>query len=178
MNSLVDRIVSAPLHPVGAVAEPYALWAIEQREQMILPCRHPAIVLTSELAKYERLKLMLLNLGHTFLAERWLTEKRSADETVRDAMRDARLCASLEAVWTEEVLPVFDAMSEGAEARAYLADVRDRFCNPFLEHRIADIANDHAEKKRRRFTPAIELASMLTAPIAQPRLRAAMAGFR
>src|SRR5690606_28962611 len=27
-NTLVDRIVSEPLEPAGAVAEPYALWAI------------------------------------------------------------------------------------------------------------------------------------------------------
>jgi tagaturonate reductase len=30
-NSLVDRIVSEPIRPVGAVAEPYALWAIERQ---------------------------------------------------------------------------------------------------------------------------------------------------
>jgi tagaturonate reductase len=118
---------------------------------------------------------MLLNLGHTFLAERWRAENRSANETVRDAMRDARLCASLEDVWNEEVLPVFDAIGEGSEARAYLAEVRDRFCNPFLAHRIADIAKNHAEKKRRRFAPTIELASVQTPPIDQPRLRAALA---
>ena len=29
VNSLVDRIVSEPLEPAGAVAEPYALWAVE-----------------------------------------------------------------------------------------------------------------------------------------------------
>lgn len=29
-NSLVDRIVSEALEPIGAVAEPYALWAIER----------------------------------------------------------------------------------------------------------------------------------------------------
>ena len=174
VNSLVDRIVSSALHPIGAVAEPYALWAIEQREQMVLPCEHPAIVVTPELAKFERLKLMLLNLGHSFLAERWLAEKRSATETVLDAMRDRGLSASLEAVWSEEVLPVFDAIGEGAEARAYLTQVRDRFCNPFLEHRIADIASNHAEKKRRRFGPVIELASKQTRPVRQPRLRAAL----
>jgi tagaturonate reductase len=174
VNSLVDRIVSAALDPVGAVAEPYALWAVEQREHMILPCDHPAIVVTTELAKYERLKLMLLNLGHTFLAEHWLAENRSPNETVRDAMSDARLCASLEDLWAEEVLPVFDAIGEGREARAYLVEVRDRLCNPFLEHRIADIAKNHAEKKRRRFGPAIELASMQARPIHQPRLRAAI----
>jgi len=30
VNSLVDRIVSEPIVPVGAIAEPYALWAIER----------------------------------------------------------------------------------------------------------------------------------------------------
>jgi len=174
VNSLVDRIVSSALQPIGAVAEPYALWAIEQREQMVLPCEHPAIVVTTQLAKFERLKLMLLNLGHSFLAERWLAEKRSATETVLDAMRDRAISASLNAVWNEEVLPVFDAIGEGAQARAYLADVRDRFCNPFLEHRIADIARNHEEKKRRRFGPVVELASVQMLPIRQPRLRAAL----
>ncbi|HTT12175.1 MAG TPA: mannitol dehydrogenase family protein [Burkholderiaceae bacterium] len=173
-NSLVDRIVSSALHPIGAIAEPYALWAIEQCAQLVLPCEHAAIVVTSELAKFERLKLMLLNLGHSFLAERWLVDKRCATETVLDAMRDRAVSASLDAVWNDEVLPLFDAIGEGTEARAYLAEVRDRFCNPFLEHRIADIAHNHAEKKRRRFGPVIELAASQTPPIRQPRLRAAL----
>lgn len=57
VNSLVDRIVSAPLEPVGAVAEPYALWAIERRAGMTLPCIHEQIVLTDELSRHARLKL-------------------------------------------------------------------------------------------------------------------------
>ena len=175
VNSLVDRIVSGALEPIGAIAEPYALWAIEHRERMVLPCRHDAIVVTPELAKYERLKLMLLNLGHTYLVERWLTNGQAPAATVRGAMSDKDLSAELEAVWNDEVIPVFDAIGEGIEARAYLNDVRDRFRNPFLEHRLADIARDHAEKKRRRFGPAIDLASLQRPPIDQPRLRAALA---
>ena len=174
VNSLVDRIVSGALHPVGAIAEPYALWAIEQQDRMILPCEHPSIIVTRELAKYERLKLMLLNLGHSVLAERWLADRRSPDETVRAALSDDRMANELEAVWNGEVLPVFDAIGEGAAARAYLTQVRDRFRNPFLEHRLADIANNHVEKKRRRFAPVIELAARHGLRIEQPRLRAAM----
>ena len=41
VNSLVDRIVSEPLEPVGAVAEPYALWAIEDQPGLELPCDTP-----------------------------------------------------------------------------------------------------------------------------------------
>jgi tagaturonate reductase len=176
VSSVVDRIVSAALEPAGAVAEPYALWAIEQRPRMTLPCRHPAVVLTNDLAKYERLKLMLLNLGHTYLAERWLQDRRPVDETVREAMNDAALCAELEAVWTEEVLPVFDALGEGEEARAYLTVVRDRFRNPFLAHPLADIAKNHDDKRRRRFVPVVRLAARQVPPIRQVRLERAIQG--
>ena len=79
VNSLVDRIVSEPLEPLGAVAEPYALWAIEDQPGLELPCRHPAIVVAADLKPYERLKLFILNLGHTYLAEIWRREGGAPD---------------------------------------------------------------------------------------------------
>ncbi|MTW09965.1 mannitol dehydrogenase family protein [Pseudoduganella eburnea] len=173
VNSLVDRIVSQAIEPAGAVAEPYALWAIEAQPGMVLPCTHPHIVVTDRLAPFERRKLLMLNLGHTFLAERWLRDARPAGETVREAMADPALRAELEAVWAEEVLPLFAALGEEVESCAYVAQVRDRFCNPFLEHRLADIAQNHEEKKRRRLQPALELAAELGLRLPQTRLRAA-----
>jgi tagaturonate reductase len=174
VNSLVDRIVSEPIKPVGAIAEPYALWAIERRAGMVLPCEHEAIVVTDDLPHYERLKLLLLNLGHTYLAERWQADHRPADENTLHAMRDPVLRADLEAVWRDEVLPVFDALGQADAARAYLDDVRERFENPFLDHRLADIARNHAEKKERRLRPVIDLARELGQRIEQPRLKAAL----
>ena len=174
VNSLVDRIVSEPLRPAGAVAEPYALWAIERRPGLVLPCTHEAIVLTDDLESFERRKLFLLNLGHSFLADHWLLDRRADDETVLQAMRDPTLRSRLERVWTEEVLPVFDALNQGDEADAYLVAVRDRLLNPFLAHRLADIAKDHAQKKQRRFAPVIALAMELGLRIPQQRLRAAL----
>ena len=56
VNSLVDRIVSEPLEPLGAIAEPYALWAIEDRPGLTPPCRHADVVVTNDLKRYERLK--------------------------------------------------------------------------------------------------------------------------
>jgi tagaturonate reductase len=173
VNSLVDRIVSEPIHPVGAIAEPYALWAIERQPGMILPCEHEDIVLTDDLAHYERLKLLLLNLGHTMLAELWLADQ-AGDTNVRDAMRNEAWRTVLESTWREEVLPVFDALGEHDAARAYLVEVRDRFENPFLDHRLSDIARNHAEKKQRRFKPAVELAHELGLNIEQRRLKAAL----
>ena len=88
VNSLVDRIVSEPLEPLGAVAEPYALWAIEDQPGLEIPCRHPAIVVAADLKPYERLKLFILNLGHTYLAEAWKREGGAPELTVREAMAD------------------------------------------------------------------------------------------
>jgi tagaturonate reductase len=175
-NSLVDRIVSEALSPVGAVAEPYALWAIERQPRLLLPCRHPAIVLTDDLARFERLKLFLLNLGHTLLADLWLKGGHAADMTVLQAMQHAAMRDALESTWQDEVLPVFDALDEGADARTYLAELRDRLLNPFLAHRLADIAQNHAQKKARRIEPLIALAALHCPQLAQPRLRSMVAG--
>jgi tagaturonate reductase len=176
VNSLVDRIVSSPLEPAGAVAEPYALWAIEHQPRMVLPCSHPAMVVTDALAPFEQRKLWLLNLGHTILAERWQLLGGAADMTVVRAMHTPALRIPLEAVWADEVLPVFDAEGTGPEAHAYLVELRDRLLNPFLEHRLADIAKDHAQKKLRRLAPVVERAVALQLPIAQTQLRNALAG--
>ncbi|MDR7006267.1 mannitol dehydrogenase family protein [Paraburkholderia strydomiana] len=176
VNSLVDRIVSEAIEPVGAVAEPYALWAIEQQEGMVLPCRHESIVVTDNLAHYERLKLFLLNLGHTMLAQCWLDSQGDPTTTVLDGMRNESWRATLESTWTDEVLPVFEALGQSEIATKYLDDVRDRFSNPFLAHRLADIANNHQEKKQRRLKPVVELASELRVRVEQKHLKAALAG--
>lgn len=169
-NSLVDRIVSAPLQPVGAVAEPYALWAIESTAGLKVPCVHPDIVLTHDLATYERLKLFVLNLGHTWLAEQWL-QGETPVRTVLEAMHEPTLRQGLEEVWSEEVLPVFEALGLGAQARVYVDVVRGRLCNPFLAHALADIASNHAQKKARRVAPVLELAAQAGAASRFTRLR-------
>ncbi|MEN5028774.1 mannitol dehydrogenase family protein [Pseudomonas sp. Ps21-P2] len=173
-NSLVDRIVSQPIQPVGAIAEPYAIWAIERQTGLVLPCTHPCVVVTDQLEQYEQFKLFMLNLGHTWLAERWLKDGRPSDEIVFQAMNDPLLRGSLEELWEREVLPVFAAKGQGDQARDYLASVRDRFLNPFLQHRIADIAQNHDEKKRRRFLPVVEMGRSI-ADLEQPKLKGALA---
>jgi len=62
VDTLVDRIVSEPIEPVGAVAEPYALWAI-RRGGFREPFRHAAVRLVDDLEPVERLKIHILNLG-------------------------------------------------------------------------------------------------------------------
>ncbi len=150
-NSLVDRIVSEPIEPAGAIAEPYALWAIEQQPGLVVPCKHPAILLVPDLTPYEKLKLHILNLGHTLLAERWLKDGRPAGETVREILQDDAIADYLNGLYENEVIPGFESHGLGAEARAYVETTLARFRNPYLQHRLSDIAGNHAEKIQRRF---------------------------
>ncbi|MGN6307527.1 MAG: mannitol dehydrogenase family protein [Mesorhizobium sp.] len=167
-NSLVDRIVSEPIEPAGAVAEPYALWAIEAAPGMAAPCDHPAIRVVPDLAPLERLKLHILNLGHSVLADFWLHSDASPSAIVRGMMK-AEPGETVRAIWRDEVLPAFAATGMGDEAAAYCATTEERFLNPFLDHRIADIAQNHGEKVSRRVGGLFDWADPT---IPMPRLRA------
>jgi tagaturonate reductase len=174
VNSLVDRIVSEPVEPLGAVAEPYALWAIEDQPGLELPCRHAAIVVAADLKPYERLKLFILNLGHTYLAEIWKREGGAPELTVREALADPTMRTKLDALYEDEVLPVFVAIGVGDEAQAYLKTVIERFSNPFLNHRLSEILINHEAKKARRFGGLIDLADTHGLRVKLPRLKAAL----
>ncbi|WP_088921768.1 D-mannonate oxidoreductase [Granulosicoccus antarcticus] len=153
VNSLVDRIVSQPLEPAGAVAEPYALWAIEDQPGLLLPCLHPSVQVVPSLVEIETLKLFVLNLGHTFLADRWRMAKGGDDVLVRHLLSDAVESEALTTILQVEVRPAFEAAGLAEQFDAYLNTTLERFANPFLDHRIMDIAQNHAQKVSRRIAP-------------------------
>lgn len=175
-NSLVDRIVSAPLEPAGAVAEPYALWAVEMQPGLVMPCEHPAIRLVPDLEPYERLKIHILNLGHSVLADHWSREGLAADATVRGLLAQPAIRAMLDAVYDEEVLPGFAARGMGDVAPAYRIATMARFDNPFLDHRVADIFNGQPQKVDRRIRGFMEWIGAVGGP-ETPRLAAIAARY-
>ena len=168
VNSLVDRIVSAPLDPIGAVAEPYALWAIETQPGLEPVCRHPDIVLTDRLVDFEQRKLFILNLGHTALVELWRDRGAPDELTVREAVADPDMRAALDRIYETEIIPAFAVLGQEDAARDYLARTLERFSNPFLDHRLRDIAVNHDIKIERRFGGIVDLVPDLQ----QPWLRA------
>jgi len=170
-DTLVDRIVSAPIEPIGAVAEPYALWAI-RRGAFEAPFRHPAVQMVDDLEPFERLKLHILNLGHTTLADMWMRRRLAADLTVRAILEDAVVSRELFAIYNEEVLPGFVFCGMGEEAKQYLATTLERFRNPFLEHRIADISQNHAVKLKNRVAAFLDWVRVREPAFAAPRLSA------
>jgi len=175
VNSLVDRIVSESIEPLGAVAEPYALWAIENQNGLVLPCQHPAIRLVDDLLPLETLKLSVLNLSHSFMVDLWQQQDHSQVQTVVQAMQDPYLRGQLEQVLHNEVLPVLRAMQLGEDIEAYMASVIERFLNPFLAHKLEDIAQNHQSKIERRILPLVQQAAQLLPELAMPKLRQCLA---
>lgn len=148
-NSIVDRIVSEPIEPAGAIAEPYALWAIENAPGIECPCNHPAVIMVQNIDEIAQLKLHILNLGHTYLAEHWLQNDQPKGVTVYDAM-NTELKSKLLTLWTKEVLPGFANQGMEDKARGYITTTLERFSNPFLAHQLSDIAQNHTQKVHRR----------------------------
>lgn len=169
-NTLVDRIVSEALSPAGAVAEPYALWAIERRAGQSLPCSHPNIVVADDIAPYEKLKLFILNLGHSFLASLWIDQGRVVTMTVREMIGNQQARSDLLSLYENEIIPGFARRDMEAQAKAYAAQTLERFDNPFLDHKLSDIAQNHAEKIRRRFQGFVDWSGV-TAPRLQAIIR-------
>jgi len=168
-DSLVDRIVSEPIEPVGAVAEPYALWAIEAQPGLVAPTSHPAIKVVEDLEMIERLKLHILNLGHTSMAAFWMAEGAEEGAFVRTLLAGP-VGARMKAVIEAEVIPGFAARGLESEARAYLAETLERFANPFLDHKIADIAQNHAQKLDRRIKAFLDWVRAVDPAFEAPEL--------
>ena len=171
-DTLVDRIVSEPIEPIGAVAEPYGLWAIKRQPGFAPPLQHPSITYTDDLEPFLRLKLHILNLGHTYLAQIWQAEQRRPDETVREMLADPDIKQRLLSLYDDEVIPGFAARGMGDAATCYVATTLERFENPFLNHRVSDIAQNHAIKLERRVGDFIAWARRPNPSLALPRLEA------
>jgi len=171
-DTLVDRIVSASIEPVGAIAEPYALWAIQHQPGFVAPLQHPSVIVTDDLEPFARLKLHILNLGHTILAEMWLRDRRPPDETVGMILGDPAVRIQLMQIYRCEVIPGFGARDMFDAASRYVASTIERFENPFLQHPLRDIAQNHAIKVARRIGAFIDWVRERDASSSMPRLSA------
>ncbi len=171
-NTLVDRIVSEAIEPIGAVGEPYALWAIEREPGFEAPFAHPAVIITDDLEPYLRLKLHILNLGHTYLAGIWKSEGRPQGEFVREILSDRSIRGRLLDLYEGEIMPGFAARGMEDEARRYMAGTLERFDNPYLDHRISDIFENHAIKIERRAKDFMTWVREKNPAVQFPRLEA------
>ncbi len=149
LNTLVDRIVSGkpaehPLlasDPLLTVAEPFALWVIEGKGRERDLFAHPAVVVVDDVERYALRKVRILNGAHTALVSKALP---MGIVTVREGVEHPEVGPWLRRVLFEEIAPTVAARVDGAEE--FAGQVIDRFANPFLDHKLADIALHHETK--------------------------------
>ena len=155
-NTLVDRIVSAPPDdhpllkedPLLSCAEPFALWAIDTVSAD--PIDHPAIEIVEDVTTYALRKMRVLNGAHTALVAHAL----GRFTTVREAMADADTRDWLTTLVRDELVPCVKDRVDDAEG--FASSVFERFDNPFLDHRLEDIALHQEDKVRVRLLPSYE----------------------
>lgn len=155
-STLVDRIVSAPRpdDPLAAkdllyaVAEPFALWLIQARAPLGGLEAHPAVRCVQRLGPYHLRKVRILNAAHTALVAKAMPR---GFQTVRQAVLDPEIGAWLGRLLLEEIVPVLEGRTENPEQ--FARQTLERFANPFLEHRLADIALHHEVKLQTRLVP-------------------------
>ncbi len=156
LNTLVDRIVVGPpddhpltgKDPLLVMAEPFAFWAIQTQRDSGKFIEHPAIVRCPDVRPYFLRKVRILNAAHTALVTR---AKPRGHATVLQAMQDRELADWLERLLFEEIVPTLAKEVDGAER--FARQTLDRFRNPFLAHKIADIMQNHDSKVRIRLLP-------------------------
>lgn len=169
LNSLVDRIVTGYpdeeqaeawfgewgySDPMLTTAEPYHFWAIEAEPELerLLPLQAAGLNVhwVDDLKPYQLRKVRILNGAHTLMTPIGLLYEV---EQVREAMEHPELGKLVRHTVEKEIIPALPMDAE--ELAAYASAVYERFLNPFIRHRLSDIAMNSLSKFRVRLLPSL-----------------------
>ena len=128
------------------VTEAFVQWVIEDEFTMGRPDWSIAgAVFSDEIESWENMKLRCLNGSHSTLA---YLGQLSGRETVAEAMELPLITGILDPLWVE-IRAVLKA-PRGVDPAAYVESLKQRFRNPALKHRTAQIASDGSQKLPQR----------------------------
>lgn len=164
-STMIDRIVPATtdadrdalarrigLRDEGMVkAEPFTQWVIEDDFIAGRPAfESVGAQMVADVRPYELAKLRMLNGSHSTIAYLGLAE---GYEFVDQAIADPGIRATVEQLMTEAAatLPPIP----GFDPARYGRDLIDRFANPALAHRLAQIAMDGSQKLPQRLVQTV-----------------------
>ena len=169
-NTLVDRIVPGGiqdpeeaarlntadgyLDALRVVSEVFGVWMIEGPQWLAsrLPFQAPGIHchVVPDVEPYKKRKVRILNGAHTGLVlGAWL----DGCEIVRDCMDDGVLLAFMNQMLYREVIPTLPLDQQ--ELQQFADSVRDRFCNPFVDHKLLSISLNSTAKWKTRILPTL-----------------------
>lgn len=165
-NSMVDRITPATSPTDRAfianhfgiedqspvVCEPFRQWVLEDNFASGRPAwERVGVQLASDVTPFERVKMRLLNGGHSTLA---YISALLGIEYVSDAAADPDVLELLKR-FLDEVSPILPELP-GMELDAYKKSVVKRFANPTLRDQIARICSEGSAKIGKFIIPSAE----------------------
>ncbi|MBK9444147.1 MAG: mannitol dehydrogenase family protein [Comamonadaceae bacterium] len=153
------------------VTEEFSQWVIEDNFTMGRPdWGKGGAVFSDEIEAWENMKLRCLNGTHSTLA---YLGQLTGRETVAQAMQLPLITNLLDALWLEirEVL----VAPKGVDSGAYVESLKQRFGNPAIQHRTAQIAMDGSQKLPQRLLAT--LRDRIAAGLSSPTLATAIAAW-
>lgn len=185
-STMVDRIVPAPTDAerdevaralgvrddAAVFTEPFRQWVIEDRFAGPRP-RWEAVgaTLVADVSAFEAAKLRMLNGAHSALAYIGLSLGHAF---VHEAVGDPRIRPLVRSLILGEAAPGLRP-APGQDLEGYAADLFDRFDNPALQHRLAQIAMDGSQKIPQRWLTTLKARQRVGADC--PALRVALAAW-
>jgi tagaturonate reductase len=164
-NTLVDRIV-----PGSPSADAEAELALGYDDELLTTCEHyrlfaiegdaalrarlrfadeaSGIIVARDIAPYRQRKVRILNGAHTIMAPVGLL---AGCDTVLEAVQHDLVGRFIRRAMLDEIVPALDM----PDAEPFARDVLDRFGNPFIRHRLADITLQATMKMQVRVVPSI-----------------------
>ena len=168
-STLVDRIVTGyPREEAAAIceelgyqdnlintAEVFGFWVIEGpqsiKDEFPVEKAGLPILITDDHMPYKQRKVRILNGAHTsmvlaaYLAGKSIVRECMEDEVIRDFMNGSIF---------DEIIPTLDLPE--AELTEFANSVIDRFNNPYIDHRLTDIALNSRAKWKARVMPSVQ----------------------
>eukprot|EP00656_Telonema_subtile_P025341 TRINITY_DN27425_c0_g1_i2.p1 TRINITY_DN27425_c0_g1~~TRINITY_DN27425_c0_g1_i2.p1 ORF type:complete len:519 (+),score=125.45 TRINITY_DN27425_c0_g1_i2:155-1711(+) len=165
-NTMVDRITPGAskadikllaetydlADSVPVSAEPFLQWVVQDSfvEDARPKWERVGALFSSDVAPYEKMKLRLLNAGHSVLAYSGLLCKHTL---VHEAMGD-ELVSKLVSVYMDEVTPTVPEVP-GVDLTSYKSTLAQRFANPSIADAVLRLAEDGSQKMAGFVAPSV-----------------------
>ncbi|UUP18209.1 mannitol dehydrogenase family protein [Nitratireductor thuwali] len=165
-NSMVDCITSATTQrerdlvrerfgiedSAPVVCEPFRQWVIEDRFSAGRPpLEQVGVEFTGDIARYELMKLRILNASHACIA---YAAALLGYRFIHDAVADPDILGWLQVLQKREMIPTLPPLDE-VDYHHYLEAVVTRFSNPGVGDTIARNAADGSERQPKFILPAL-----------------------
>lgn len=166
-NSMVDRITPVTsMADINYIADNYSLkdewpitcepfiqWVIEDKFSNGRPAlENVGVQFVSDVSPYEKMKLRLLNAGHSVLG---ILGALHGYKTINDCMDDTVFDTYLKRFMDDEATPVLDEV-KGLDLNSYKNSLRERFSNPNIKDSVSRICSESSAKLPKFLIPTIQ----------------------